>query len=63
MRKETIMRWGAREILLAVAVVLFVLAIFLEANTVELLAGGLAAFALGVLLTGVVTSRWGRGLR
>ncbi len=53
------MRWGVREILLAIAVVLFLLAIFLEGSTVELLAGGLAAFAAGVLLTGVDVSRWG----
>ena len=53
------MKFGLREILLAVAVVLFLLAIFLEGNTTELIAGGLAAFAAGVLLTGVDVSRLG----
>ncbi len=54
------MRWGIREILLAVAVVLFVLSAFIEGSTRELLALGLAAFAAGVLLTGVDVSRLGR---
>ncbi|HEX2088928.1 MAG TPA: hypothetical protein VHI54_03190 [Actinomycetota bacterium] len=58
------MRFGIREILLAVAVVLFLLAVFVEGSFAELIALGLAAFAAGVLLTGVDVSRWGgRGLR
>lgn len=57
------MRWGVREILLAVAVVLFILAIFLDESAGDLIAAGLAAFAAGVLLTGVDISRMGRGLR
>ncbi len=57
------MRFGLREILLAVAVVLFLLSVFVEESSGELLAFGLAAFAAGVLLTGVDVSRWGRGLR
>ncbi len=57
------MRFGIREILLAVAVVLFLLSVFVEESSTELIAFGLAAFAAGVLLTGMDTSRWGRRLR
>ena len=57
------MRWGVREILLAIAVVLFLLSIFLDESAADLIAAGLAAFAAGVLLTGVDVSRFGRGLR
>ena len=57
------MRWGVREILLAIAVVLFLLSVFLDENAADLIAFGLAAFAAGVLLTGVDVSRMGRGLR
>ncbi len=57
------MRFGIREILLAVAVVLFLLAVFVAGSFADLIALGLAAFAAGVLLTGVDVSRWGRGLR
>jgi hypothetical protein len=56
-------RFGIREILLAAAVVLFLLSVFVEESAAELIAFGLAAFAAGVLLTGVDVSRWGRGLR
>ena len=57
------MRWGVREILLGIAVVLFLLSVFLDENAADLIAFGLAAFAAGVLLTGVDVSRMGRGLR
>ena len=53
------MRFGIREILLAVAVVLFLLGLFIEDSSRELLLAGLAAFAAGVLLTGVDVSRLG----
>ena len=53
------MRFGIREILLAVAVVLFLLGLFIQESSRELLLGGLAAFAAGVLLTGVDVSRLG----
>jgi hypothetical protein len=56
-------RFGLREILLAVAVVLFLLAIFLDESSVDLVTAGLAAFAAGVLVTGLDTSRFGRRLR
>ena len=53
------MRFGIREMLLAVAVILFLLGLFIEESSRELLLGGLAAFAAGVLLTGVDVSRLG----
>ncbi len=53
------MRFGLREILLAVAVVLFLLAVFVAGSFADLIALGLAAFAAGVLLTGVDISRLG----
>ena len=53
------MRFGIREILLAVAVVLFLLGLFIEDSSRALLVAGLAAFAAGVLLTGVDVSRLG----
>lgn len=53
------MKFGLREILLAVAVVLFLLAMFLDQSSVDLVTAGLAAFAAGVLVTGLDTSRLG----
>ena len=53
------MRFGIREILLAVAVVLFLLAVFVAGSFADLIALGLAAFAAGVLLTGIDISRLG----
>ena len=53
------MKFGLREILLAVAVVLFLLALFLDQSAVDLVTAGLAAFAAGVLVTGMDVSGLG----
>jgi hypothetical protein len=45
------MRLGLRALLLIVAIVFFVMAVFVERNAVDLMAGGLAVLA-GALLVG-----------
>ncbi len=56
------MRIGARSILLIIAVVLFLLIFILDENEIDLLAGGLAAFACSFLVDdlGVDNRRFGR---
>lgn len=44
------MNWGLRSILLVVAIVLFVIAVFSDTNYSDLLAWGLAAFAASFLV-------------
>ena len=55
------MRFGLRSILLAVAVLLFVVAALTDDNYADLLAFGLAAFAASFLVDdlGFADARWG----
>ena len=57
------MRFTARTILLALAVVLFIVALFTEENWPDLVALGLAAFAAGFVVEDLGIGREGFGTR
>ena len=57
------MRIGLREVLLLLAVVLFIVAAISDTSSSDLLLFGLAAFAAAFLLGDVDLGRWGRGRR
>lgn len=55
------MKLGLRSILLLAAVVLFVIAIFVDRDQIKWIAAGLAVFAAAFFVSDVPVGRFGRG--